>query len=91
MRRRVPVMILSACAVALTATSALAANPQPVATQARLAPGSAAGIRAAEMSAPSTAVWIAGAAIVVGGIALVASGGGNHSHGPTTTGTTGTH
>ncbi|MBS0279395.1 MAG: hypothetical protein JSR81_17350 [Proteobacteria bacterium] len=92
MRRRLPAMILSACAFALPATSALAANPPPVAARAPLAPGGAAGVHAAQMKTPNTAVWIAGGAILVGGLALALSGGGHHGHGPstTTTGTTGT-
>jgi len=82
--RRVTAIISSACVLALTATSALAAEPQRAAAQAPLAPGHAAGVHDAEMMQPSTAVWIAGAAIVVGGIVLVTSGGSS-SHAPATT------
>ncbi|HEY8950412.1 MAG TPA: hypothetical protein VIM56_16120 [Rhizomicrobium sp.] len=88
--RRKPAIILSACVLASIATSASAADQQSSTTQAPLAPGGAAGIHKAEMTAPSTAVWVAGGAIVVAGIALAVSGNGN-GHGPSTTSTTGTH
>lgn len=87
--RRKPAIILSACVMASIATAASAAD-QSRTTQAPLAPGGAAGIQKAEMTAPSTAVWIAGGAIVVAGVALAVSGNGN-GHGPSTTSTTGTH
>jgi len=85
---------LFAAMLALSPSLAFAASPQPTPSapppKTALAPGGAAGLRAAEMSNPNTAVWIAGAAIVVGGLALVLSGNGN-GHGTMTTSTSGTN
>lgn len=83
---------LFAAALALSPSIASAASSGAVspATQAPLAPGGAAGLQKAEMSSPSTAVWIAGAAVIVGGIVLIASSNGN-GHGTPTTAAPGTH
>ena len=79
--RRKPAILLSAFAIAFTATSAFAADPQPPRANTPLAPGHAAGVQAAQMKTPSTPVLIAGGALVVGGLALVLSNN-DHSHAP---------
>lgn len=80
--RRKTAIILTACVLA--STPAFAASP---ASQAPLAPGSAAGLQKAEMTQPSTAVWVGGGAIVAVGLVLALSGSGN-GHGPSSTSTT---
>jgi hypothetical protein len=87
--RSKPAIILTACVLA--SSPAFAADQQTHATQqAPLAPGHAAGVQKAEMAGPSTAVWIAGGAIVAAGIILVASNHGG-GHGPSTTAASGSH
>ncbi|HSM95634.1 MAG TPA: hypothetical protein VLT91_06305 [Rhizomicrobium sp.] len=83
---RKPAIVLTACILGLTATSAFAADQTPGPGTSALAPGDAAGVKKAEAFAGNTGVLIAGGALVVGGIVLVASGGNGHSH-PTTTST----
>ena len=77
-----------AAALVLSPSMAFAASPDaasPV-SKAPLAPAGAAGVKKAEGFTDNTAVLIAGGALVVVGIALVAGGGNGHSH-PTTTST----
>lgn len=78
--------ILLAAMLALSPSIALAAAPDATSTKAPLAPAGAAGVKKAEGFTDNTAVLIAGGALVVGGIVLVAGGGNGHSH-PTTTST----
>lgn len=69
-----------ATALLLSSTAAFAASDT---NQAALAPGKPAGVKEAQMWAP-TWMWIAGIGFVGLGVALVASGGNNGSSSSTT-------
>jgi hypothetical protein len=78
--------LLFAASLGLVPSIASAAD---AASKAPLAPGGAAGVKTAESTmTDNTLLLVGGGALLVGGVALVASGGG-HGHGTTTT-TTGT-
>jgi hypothetical protein len=66
------------CGVAVAAPAQKAVNTTQVSA---LAPGGAAGVKEAQGWASSnTVLWVAGGAVVVGGVALIASGNGNGHH-----------
>ena len=56
-----------------------------------LAPGKPAGVQKAQAADSTTLLWVLGAGLVIGGIALVATDGGDSTPAPvTTSGTTST-
>ncbi len=69
-----------ASALLLSSTAAFAASDT---NQAALAPGKPAGVKEAQMFAP-TWIWVAGVGLVALGVVLVASGGNNGSSSSTT-------
>jgi hypothetical protein len=75
MLQRLTALVFGTLMIVPTAASA--------ADSSTLAPGKAAGVHEAELSAP-TWVWIAGIGLVGLGIGLAASSGGGHSSGSTT-------
>ena len=65
--------------ISMTVAVALAASPMAYAASSPLAPGTAAGVKKAQSFVNNdTLLWVLGAAVVIGGIALVASGGNGH-------------
>jgi hypothetical protein len=72
--------------ISLLVGAAMAVSPVAYAASGPLAPGAAAGVKKAEMfSSASTLVWVLGAAVVVGGVALVVSNGSNGHPGTVST------
>lgn len=72
------VLIAAITAASLLASSAFAATGP-------LAPGKPAGVQKAQAAENTTLLWVLGAGLVIGGIALVATNGGDN----TPTGSTG--
>lgn len=72
------VLIAAVTAASLFASSAIAATGP-------LAPGKPAGVQKAQAAESTTLLWVLGAGLVIGGIALVATNGGDN----TPTGSTG--
>lgn len=72
--------------ISLLIGAAMVVSPVAYAASGPLAPGEAAGVKKAEMfSSDSTLVWVLGAAVVIGGLAVVLSGNGNGHPGTTST------
>jgi hypothetical protein len=69
-----------ASALLLSSTAAFAASDS---NQAALAPGKPAGVKEAQMFAP-TWIWVAGIGVIALGVVLVASGGNNGTSTTTT-------
>lgn len=64
--------------ISLLIGAAMVVSPVAYAASGPLAPGEAAGVKKAEIfSSDSTLFWILGAAVVIGGVALVVSGNSN--------------
>ncbi len=78
--------LLFAVSLGLVPSMAYAADTP---SKAPLAPGGAAGVKAAEYATDNTLLLVGGGALVVGGVALVLSGGG-HGHTSGSTAVTGT-
>jgi hypothetical protein len=78
--------IAVSAAMLVSTTTAFAAGADTNAGA--LAPGKAAGVKQAQMMDDTTALWLLGGAVVIGGIVLVATGTGNGSSTSTTSNTT---
>jgi hypothetical protein len=70
------VLIAAATAASLLVSSAFAATD----TVAPLAPGKPAGVKKAQLAESTTLLWVLGAGLVIGGIALVATQGDNNNN-----------